>query len=178
MERVAPVTNRGKVSYHKAARSFQREMTVEAELPLNSTEVWALLRPMEQQVLEAKRALQNRGKVLFRQYLEAFFEENKDLHALCLIGFTPSFNDGEPCQHICYAELGQDLEQQFREAHWAHHYNANDNLRPQRQQQLGGELVDRWETALEVIYGTDWRILVARSEGGVVIKKTGFSAGY
>lgn len=178
MERaIRSVARRGKSRYQKAARSFQPEIVVDLEPTLSSSEVWALLRPMERQILEAKRALQKKGEGLFRRYLEAFFEENKDLQSFCLIGFTPSFNDGEPCQHICYAEFGPDLEGQFNDALWGHNYEPN-SLTENRRQQLGGELVDRWETALEVIYDTDWRILVARSDAGVLIKKTGFTAGY
>ena len=53
---------------------------------------------------------------VYKQVIEAFLKENEDISYIMLTGYTPSFNDGEPCtftMHAGFDEVPSEFEEKY-----------------------------------------------------------------
>lgn len=101
----------------------------------------------------AQKELAERAVAALPGAMEAIFSANAGLKWVRLLGYTPGFNDGDPCTHSMRVDVeGWDGE-------------------------LPEQEVDEWEiekclapleVPLEQAWGTNWQILVQRQENGTV----------
>jgi len=147
------------------------------------------------------------GEDTFKDFIETCFKHCPDLLAIRLRGWTPSFNDGDPCYH------SEDLKVLFRDDvygfDWAVHFHekyesiceeiflikATPSRWNEKEMHYGGmsrediaALGDcpkkrvlyaiRNQFYAEHAYGTDYELIIDRTEEGTDIEYRQYECGY
>lgn len=121
--------------------------------------------------------------------LDDVFDEYK-LDLLGFIGYTPSWNDGEPCEHSSYAVDDGEIFDHFDFSDYTgEEYESHDYLLHVEEEEISyNEMVNEWDYEthrdqrreynkvldninfiLESIYYTNYKVLVYRNKEGKII---------
>lgn len=137
---------------------------------------------------KVKKQLQTEGTEIAKELFKQFFQEHPGLTKLVINGYTPGFNDGEPCVHeqriVCGTSWGAekkyfdfsdyDLEEFFE---FNKENNNHVNASCESLKSLEGAMEDLKEI-LEGIYGTCWELKISYSNGEVSIEQEDYDCGY
>lgn len=63
------------------------------------TDIKTLLKQYEEVNAELNKQIQENGTVFMQSVFQEIFDKNPGLKLVYILGWTPSFNDGEPCTH-------------------------------------------------------------------------------
>lgn len=133
---------------------------------------------------ELNRKLQEHGTTFFVSLFQKLFDENPGLNKMAVLGWTPGFNDGEPCTHSSnvyvgitytyssgtyadysdYDELVEFFEEDIDENGEAKEA-INPNLECETLRQVK-QILDSFEDIFERVYHTNFIIKVTRDEDG------------
>ncbi|WNV47286.1 hypothetical protein ENKO_177 [Klebsiella phage fENko-Kae01] len=129
----------------------------------------------------AKELVEKHGKEMVQSFFEDLFNKYPNLDMVFIYGYTPGFNDGEPCYHIQYNIIDSDEIQDY-----VYDYiddldediEINHKISNEQSREIDKE-IDSIDGLLEEEYGTDWYILVKRNEDGSVELQDGdYDCGY
>lgn len=81
---------------------------------MSKTNILKLIADMNEQMAALKRNVIEQGKEGLAEVAKDVFNEVEGLKKFVILGYTPSFNDGEPCEHISVYGFG--------DYHWAEYY--------------------------------------------------------
>lgn len=70
------------------------------------TDIKALLKQYEEVNAELNKQIQENGNAFITQVFQEIFDQNEGLKYIHIIGWTPGFNDGEPCTHSQESAVG------------------------------------------------------------------------
>lgn len=140
--------------------------------------------------LEAIQSLvKSGGEAMVNGFFESLFAEHPKLDVVLVCGYTPGFNDGDPCSHTQYTTFDgdeindtvdlwdkfSDLEEdEFEEKI----EKINSNLSSAEAKKVDDK-VDAVDDLLERVYGTDWYIVAFREDDGSITVTDGdYDCGY
>jgi|SRR6478609_2323147 len=141
--------------------------------------------------LEAIKSLvKSDGEAMVKGFFETLFAENKDLDMVLVYGYTPGFNDGEPCTHSQYSnfdgeeingtvDLWDIVDIDEDEDDWEEALeNINSKLSRDNMQKIE-YAIDKIDDLLERVYDTNFYILARRIEDGTIVLTVGeYDCGY
>lgn len=115
-----------------------------------------------------KALLETNSTGILQEMFENIFTQYEGLNGVVVIGYTPGFNDGEPCTHhgdICfevedYTDMGYEIENDLTEEQYDEICSLIDE-----------ELIQR-------IHDTDYQVIVVREDGEIVIYVEEYDCGY
>lgn len=132
--------------------------------------------------------LQEKGSIVAEELFKQFFEKHVGLTKLVIYGYTPGFNDGEPCVHSQRVVIGtswgdgkyfdfsdeEDLEEFFEfNEETSTHVNTTctslDNT---------GSYLEELQEIFQGIYGTNFELRISYVNGSVVIEQDTYDCGY
>lgn len=137
---------------------------------------------------ELNRKLQEHGTTFFVGLFQKLFDENQGLNKLAVVGWTPGFNDGEPCTHSSEVFVGlthrgysgrnyadyedrEDVTEFFVEEvndDGEVEDGTNPNAECTTLKQVK-EILESFEDIFERVYHTNFFIKVTRDEDGTVL---------
>jgi hypothetical protein len=164
------------------------------------TDIKALLKQYEEVNAELNKQISENGKQFLESVFQEIFDQNEGLKLIYIIGWTPGFNDGEPCTHSqesfvgsshtwsyrgeeCLSydfddrELYEEFEVEFDEEDSdtvVSHINSGCKTLDQVTKQVAA-----YEELVERVYNTNFEIKVTlNSEGKVVVDQDWYDCGY
>ena len=119
------------------------------------------------------------GEALLKEFFTELFNETEDLNLIKIVGYTPGFNDGDPCVHSQYVDTDDTIEdmEDYLSEEWIEKYKDKENNVTIEI----GRMVDQFEDILYGIYDTDWMLIITRDdseEEGIKIKRYDYDCGY
>jgi hypothetical protein len=133
------------------------------------------------EIKEEKKRIVNLGLAVI---LEPKAKDIKGTHYIYVQGYTPGFNDGDPCVHTSYSYTGEELKEMIE---WENGYNSQvvDFLRPHlesinnvEEEGIDLNILDVIELVAEEEYCTDYQVLVIIKDGVVKVEKADYECGY
>ena len=143
--------------------------------------------------------VQTNGNAMCAEIFEKAFAANPDVKMLVVNGYTPGFNDGEPCTHSQYTVCsGEELQSSILECEhftetaakalgapddedsyvdpfeFIEEYEFKD-IHYQESNKVSN-VVDEFVDLLEDMYGTGWQLLVIKNDDGTITVE--FNADY
>ena len=133
--------------------------------------------------------IQQEGEKFMEELFQEIFSQHEGLNVIGIVGYTPSFNDGEPCTHsqhiytgaklsygdyIDFADEVGDFEEDFE-------YDEEDNDHINSKCLTLEEAKDQVEACSEIIeriYDTNFRIVVKLTNDGVKVEHEEYDPGY
>ena len=107
---------------------------------------------IDNQRKEKINSIKSNFKDHLAQYLKPMFDQHENLDYIRFIGYTPSFNDGEPCEHMSYIDLDEyESDEDI----------FNENLTRDEEKEIS-KYAGSVETIIEAIYYTNYEITVLR----------------
>ena len=111
--------------------------------------------------------------------------EQLNLEGMLIFGYTPGFNDGDPCEHStclpeyyddedCYGVNGADMSAED-EADAIRYIKAYDEAKAYS---VFNKLIKALDEPFEKVYGTDWYLLFRLKDGEIEVQKGGYDCGY
>lgn len=162
------------------------------------TDIKALLKQYEEVNAELNKQISENGKQFLESVFQEIFDQNEGLKLIYILGWTPGFNDGEPCthsqesfvgdsHHVGYLnreyydfddrELYEEFEVEFDEEDndaVISHINADCKTLDQVAKQVAA-----YEELVERVYNTNFEIKVTvDDEGKVVVEQDWYDCGY
>lgn len=138
--------------------------------------------------LKAIKALvKSDGKAMVKGFFETLFAEHKDLEMVLVYGYTPGFNDGDPCTHNQYSTLDADeindtvdlwdlLE--IEDETGDELEEINSKLSHEESNKIENK-IDSIDDLLERVYYTDFYVFARRLEDGTIEIDSGdYECGY
>lgn len=128
------------------------------------------------------------GDAMVKGFFETLFTDHKDLDMVLVYGYTPGFNDGDPCYHTQYSildgeeindtvdlwdilEIDGDEDEDVLE-------NINSKVSRDDSRKIENK-IDGIEDLLERVYDTDFYLFVRRLEDGTIeIDNGDYNCGY
>ena len=122
------------------------------------------------------------------QFLLPYSDSEEPLY-IYIQGYTPSFNDGEPCLHDSYAYSAEDIIEYEVLEYSEDLFGDIDeeqlkSSRPYPRNKDGDiltefiEAIEAVKEALEFKYGTDYHVLIALQNGNVTYVRDHYECGY
>jgi len=117
------------------------------------------------------------------QFLLPYANDKKPLY-IYIEGYTPSFNDGEPCIHDSYAYgkdeliVDYDILVYSKDLFGDIDNNVLSRSRSWPTDTSFYEAIGAVEEALEFKYGTDYHVLITLKDGNVSYVKDDYECGY
>lgn len=126
-----------------------------------------------------KSLVKSDGDAMVKGFFEALFAEHEKLDMVLVYGYTPSFNDGDPCSHSQYSifvgdEINDtvdlwdlleiDVDDEDNEDSLE---NINSKLSSTEAQKIERK-IDAIDDLLERVYDTDFYVLARRLEDGTI----------
>lgn len=132
---------------------------------------------------------------ILSESIAAAFKVSSDIKAILINGYTPGFNDGDPCTHSQYSvidgnELTDNISDNEELVAFILGYKNSDEMYdaleeldqepedalsnlglPEFKYEVSGEvnsILDGMADVLEEVMGTDWRILAVLQDDGTV----------
>lgn len=147
-----------------------------------------------QTYVESKRAfyaeLREHDRQFFDECIRQLFKRFDGLNAVAILGWTPGFNDGEPCTHSSHVfagvvnSYGMDFDDYGEVSDFAMDHTPdgaqgpNDSLSAHDRTKVAEELLVLDEV-LEFLWETNYRMTAYRDEDGlVVIEIDHYDCGY
>lgn len=136
-----------------------------------------------------KALVKSDGKEMVKGFFEILFADHKDLEMVLVYGYTPGFNDGDPCSHTQYSifdgneiidtvDLLDILEFDEDEDEDDALENINSKLSSTEAQKIERK-IDAVDDLLERVYYTDFYVFARRLEDGTIeIDKGDYECGY
>ncbi len=117
----------------------------------------------------AVASIRREGSAAFRRWVEAVFSAEPGLQVAIVRGHTPSYNDGDICEHEQSANFGRSAPTSG-EKDWCGRAAANtiERERAEGYEEQGG----RFAGVLELEHGTDWQLTLRRGPAGVTIERS------
>lgn len=123
---------------------------------------------IDNQRKEKINSIKNNFKDHLAQYLKPMFDKYENLDYIRFVGFTPSFNDGEPCEHTSYV----DLEEYESDDEWMNNETTsktlNENLTRDEDKEIS-KYAGSIETIIGAVYYTNYEITVLRDGDGLSV---------
>ena len=112
-------------------------------------------------------------KANFEGVVRAVLEENK-YPVVSITGYTPGFNDGEPCEHSLYVETTEEAVEkalnQFADgesdAEESDHFKKLATARWSDSSRAVRDIFDDLDEILHTSFGTNWQIIAAFDDEG------------
>lgn len=111
------------------------------------------------------------------------YSDNKNPIYIYIQGYTPAFNDGDPCIHNSYYYTKEEIfEEELLEYESDFFGNVTEevleeSLDPPDTQEFM-EALEGVEDALEYKYGTDYHVLITLKDGNVSFVRDHYDCGY
>lgn len=170
--------------------------------------ITALLSRFKEAQRELRRRLEDEGEELLKESFKELFDKHQGLKVFAYIGYTPRFNDGEPCEHSDDSYIGSEYF--YRQTNWGtywsndwddreyltevfvENYEDFDESEPPSEDnnpllvnrncttltQAASDVQD-FEDAIEMVYGTNYQIIVRlEDDGSVSIDHDEYDRGY
>lgn len=163
------------------------------------TDIKSLLKQYEEVNAELNKQIAENGKQFLESVFQEIFDQNEGLKLIYILGWTPGFNDGEPCTHsqerfvgsshawsyrgeerLSYdfddRELYEEFEVEFEEDgdKVISHINSGCKTLDQVAKQVAA-----YEELVERVYNTNFEIKVTvNDEGKVVVDQDWYDCGY
>lgn len=126
------------------------------------------IKAIDNQRKEKINSAKNNFKDHLLTYLKPMFDQYKNLDYIRFIGYTPSFNDGEPCEHTSYI----DLDEYESDEEWMNNETTsktlNENLTRDEEKEIS-KYAGSIETIIEAIYYTNYEITVLRDDDSLSV---------
>lgn len=133
--------------------------------------------------------IQQEGEKFMEELFQEVFSQHEGLNVIGIVGYTPSFNDGEPCTHSHYTYTGAkltygdyiDFADEVGNFEEDFEYNEEDNDHINSKCLTLGEAKDQieaYDEIIERVYDTNFRIVVKRTTDGVEIEHEEYDPGY
>lgn len=148
-----------------------------------------LLEEYEKVSAALNEKIQQGGKKFMEELFQEVFSQHEGLDVIGIVGYTPSFNDGEPCTHSHYIYTGAklsygdyidfvdevgDFEEDFEyDEEDDDHINSKCPTLKEAKDQI-----EAYDEIIERVYGTNFRIVVKRTSNGVEIAYEEYDPGY
>jgi hypothetical protein len=123
-------------------------------------------------------------KEFFELLLTTVLKDNKVLKSIAVKGYTPGFNDGDPCVHsidMMYPSTYHEDQEEYIEQ-LNNHFDDISHLIPEikfDKNVLPNEIEYIIDELSESVYGTDWIIIFYLDENQkLVFKKVDYSCGH
>ena len=163
------------------------------------TDIKSLLKQYEEVNAELNKQIAENGKQFLESVFQEIFDQNEGLRLIYIIGWTPGFNDGEPCTHsqesfvgsshtwsyrgeerLSYdfgdRELYEEFDVEFEEGSDKVVKHINSDCKTL---DLVSKRVNAYEELVERVYDTNFEIKVTlNSEGKVVVDQDWYDCGY
>lgn len=113
---------------------------------------------------------QNHGEEMIQELFERLFSSTSALDVVFIYGYTPGFNDGDPCYHRQYVEVGSDEVNERIEEYLDildEDESYNDNLSSDEADEIVSS-IDELSDLFEQIYDTDFYVIARRAEDGSI----------
>lgn len=155
------------------------------------SDIKSLLQRYEEVNAELNKQIAESGTEFVKSLFTEVFKENEGLKVVGIVGYTPSFNDGEACTHSQYTFVGEkgewgsyDFEDEIG--------NFEEDFELQDEDGVTTCINDSCKTLSEAldkitsydeiftrIYDTNFRIVVSLDdEGNVVVSEGEYDCGY
>ena len=124
-------------------------------------------------------AILNRG---IEQFLLPFSSNTRPIY-LYIQGYTPSFNDGDPCTHRSYVHDREDIISEGILEYESEFFGSIDeqqieeSLDPPNSEEFRDAL-EAVEEALEYKYGTDYQVLITLKDNNISYVRDHYDCGY
>jgi len=148
-----------------------------------------LLAEYERINAELNHQIKENGEEVVKEVFKSIFDEHEGLNVVGIVGWTPEFNDGEPCEHTQSTFVGRtwgsanyidfedepgNFEEDFELQENGTHLNSNCTTLDKAFEQIKA-----YEELIQRVYYTDFRLVIKREEGGgVVIHSEEYDCGY
>lgn len=83
---------------------------------------------MQKQRDEFERKLKQSAKDNLKEVFKELFDKHEGLRAVVFQGYTPSFNDGEPCEHSSSVSIGQASYRKSWRNDGTHYLSSDDDI--------------------------------------------------
>lgn len=167
-----------------------------------------LLNQFKEAQRELRKRLEAEGETLLMESFKEIFDKHQGLKVFAFLGSTPSFNDGEPCEHSGKSYVGAEFF--YKQSSWGNYWNDDwddryyftevflenyediDKSSPPSEEnnpllvnrdcttlaQAASDVRD-FEDAIEMVYGTNYKIIVRlESDGNVSLEQEEYDCGY
>lgn len=134
-----------------------------------------------------KELVKSDGDAMVQGFFETLFAEHKNLDMVLVYGYTPGFNDGDPCTHTQYSTLdGDEINDtvdlwdmlEVEDETGDELEEINSKLSREESQKIEYK-IDAVDDLLERIYDTNFYLFAIRKEDGSVELTTGdYDCGY
>lgn len=134
-----------------------------------------------------KSLVKSDGKAMVKGFFETLFADHKDLDVVLVYGYTPGFNDGDPCTHTQYSMLdGNEINDivdlydvlNIEEDEGDELEEINAKLSSDKYRTIESK-IDGIDDLLERVYYTNFYVLARRLEDGTVELSIGdYECGY
>lgn len=117
---------------------------------------------IDNQRKEKINSVKNNFKDHLAEYLKPMFDKYENLDYIRFVGYTPSFNDGEPCEHRSYIDLDEyESDEETSKI-------LNENLTRDEDKEIS-KYAGSIETIVEAVYYTNYEITVLRDGDGLSV---------
>lgn len=164
------------------------------------SDIKALLKQYEEVNAELNKQISENGKQFLESVFQEIFDENEGLKLIYIRGWTPGFNDGEPCTHSQESFVGysQNYYSHYRQSNVTSYdfddyelyeefdveFDENDNVVSHvnsecKTLERAKQQVDAYEELIERVYETNFEIKVTLNENGkTVVDHDWYDCGY
>ena len=143
-----------------------------------------LLKQYEEVNAELDKQIKENGTGFINTLFQEIFDQHEGLNVVAILGYTPSFNDGDPCSHSSYIYTGDNndfvdeigsFEETFEyDEDTGEHLNSKCTTLDKTYTQ-----VSAYEEIIERIYDTNFQLIVTRNEDGSVnVSEDEYYCGY
>lgn len=141
------------------------------------TDIKTLLTQYEQVNAELNKQIKENGKAFMESLFQEIFDRHEGLKVAAIVGYTPGFNDGDPCSHSHQVFTGYkarswyDFQEEAGNFEEDFEYDEesktciNDACKSLEQARIDIEIYDE---IIERVYDTDFRIVITKGEDGKV----------
>ena len=137
---------------------------------------------LQRQIDELRKKANRDGWQAFNKAIPLLFKKYPGLKQLAIQGYTPSFNDGDPCVHRTYSYIdngdwAEYDEDKYYDAEKDDYAMVNDITDEQARDIK--KVLDKFKTILKYQFGTGWEVFISKnSDGSVSINKDDYDCGY
>ena len=148
------------------------------------SDIKTLLKQYEEVNAELNKQIKENGGGFINTLFQEIFDQHDGLNVVAILGYTPSFNDGDPCSHNSFIYTGDNndfvdeigsFEETFEyDEENEEHLNSKCTTLAEAYNQ-----VSAYEEIIERIYGTNFQLIVTRNEDGSVdVSEDEYDCGY
>ena len=160
------------------------------------SDIKALLKQYEEVNAELNKQIAENGKQFLESVFQEIFDQNEGLKLIYILGWTPGFNDGEPCTHSQESFVGDsrhvgylsreyyDFEERELFDEFEVELDEDDNVLSHINSECKtldrvAKQVSTYEELVERVYNTNFEIKVSlNAEGKVVVDQDWYDCGY